>query len=78
MTTQMLSINSTNQYLLIDYLMMTELSKDFCINIFNELDNAVKYNDQQNINDIVNGINYRLKYYKINLQVSHNELVSKL
>ncbi len=74
----MLSINSTNQYLLIDYLMMTELSKDFCINIFNELDNAVKYNDQQNINDIVNGINYRLKYYKINLQVSHNELVSKL
>jgi hypothetical protein len=78
MTTQMLSINSTNQYLLIDYLMMTGLSKDFCINIFNDLDNAVKYNDQQNINDIVNGINYRLKYYKINLQVSHNELVSKL
>jgi thiaminase len=74
----MLSINSTNQYLLIDYLMMTELTKEFCINIFNELDNAVKYNDQKNINDIVNGINYRLKYYKINLQVTHNELVSKL
>lgn len=78
MGAQMLSINSTNQYLLIDYLMMTELTKEFCINIFNELDNAVKYNDQKNINDIVNGINYRLKYYKINLQVTHNELVSKL
>jgi oligoribonuclease (3'-5' exoribonuclease) len=78
MGAQMLSINSTNQYLLIDYLMMTELTKEFCINILNELDNAVKYNDQKNINDIVNGINYRLKYYKINLQVTHNELVSKL
>jgi len=78
MSKQIISINSKNQKLLTDYLILTELSHEFSIHIFNELDNAVKYNDQKTINDIVNGINYRLNYYKINLQVTHNELKSKL
>ncbi len=78
MPKQIISINYNNQNLLIDYLMLTELSNDFCIHIFNELDNAVKYDDQKTINDIVNGINYRLNYYKINLEVTHNQLNSKM
>jgi len=78
MSKQIISINSTNQKLLFDYLILTELSNDFCINIFNEFDNALKYGDQKTINDIINGINYRLKYYKINLEVTHNQINSKM
>jgi hypothetical protein len=78
MSKEIISIHSSNQKLLTDYLILTELSNDFCISIFNELDIAVQYRDQKTINDIVTGINYRFNYYKINLQVTHKELKSNL
>ena len=52
-----------NRLMLRNSLLLTDLTDEYCINLFDEIDNAIEENNFKFINDAVSGINYRFRYF---------------